>query len=86
MTNVQSPKKTMTIVVNGRERTVEEDQLTFAAVAALAFDPVPTGQNILITITYRRGHGNKPEGSLADGDTVKVKEGMIFNVSVTDKS
>ncbi len=85
MPNNQNPKAT-TIVVNGRERSVEAQDLTFADVAALAFDPVPAGPNILITITYRRGHGNKPEGSMVDGDTVKVKEGMIFNVSVTDKS
>ena len=75
-----------TVVVNGRDRTVSDDELSFEQVAALAFDPVPTGPNIVITITYRRGHGNKPEGSLLAGDTVKVKEGMIFNVSVTDKS
>lgn len=86
MPNDQNPTKSTTVVVNGRERPVEETELTFAAVAALAFDPVPEGPNIVITVTYRRGHGNKPEGSMVDGDTVKVKEGMIFNVSVTDKS
>jgi len=32
------------------------------------------------------GHGSKPEGTLVEGDTVKVKEGMIFNVARTDKS
>jgi hypothetical protein len=41
---------------------------------------------ICFTITYRRGQGNKPEGTLDDGDTVKLKEGMIFNVTATDKS
>ena len=85
MATDQNPKAT-TVVVNGRERIVEAHDLTFADVAALAFDPVPSGPNILITVTYRRGHGNKPEGSMVDGDTIKVKEGMIFNVSVTDKS
>lgn len=75
-----------TVVVNGRNRTVTEDELAYQQVAGLAYDPVPSGPNIVITITYRRGHGNKPEGSLLPGDTVKVKEGMIFNVSVTDKS
>lgn len=35
---------------------------------------------------YRRGEGNKPEGSLVQGETVKIKDGMIFNVTATDKS
>ena len=83
--NSQDPKAT-NVVANGRERSVTDDELTFNQVAGLAFDPVPSGPNIAITITFRRGHGNKPEGSLLPGDTVKVKEGMIFNVSVTDKS
>jgi Multiubiquitin len=40
----------------------------------------------MFTVTYRRGEGNKPEGTLVEGETVKVKEGMIFNVTATDKS
>ena len=82
----QPENKTITIVVNGREKTVDDKVLTFAAVVALAFDPVPSGPNVGFTVTYRRGHGNKPEGSMVEGDTVRVKDGMIFNVSVTDKS
>ena len=78
--------KQVTIVVNGRERQVDKDQLTYQEVLALAFDPVPSGPNVYFTVTYRRGHGDKPEGTLAEGGVVKVKEGMIFNVSQTDKS
>ena len=52
----------------------------------LVGDPVPTGDFIVFTITYRKGHGHKPEGTLLEGQTVKVKEGMIFNVTATDKS
>jgi len=32
------------------------------------------------------GDKGKPEGILAPGDTVKVKEGMVFNVSATGQS
>jgi len=78
--------KEVTIVVNGREKTVEKGDLTFDQLVALAFDDPPTGEFICFTITYRRGQGNKPEGTLAEGETVKVKDGMIFNVTATDKS
>ena len=79
-------EKTRTIIVNTREKVVTQKELTFAQIVALAFDPVPAGPNIVITVTFRRGHGDKPEGTLVEGETVKIKDGMIFNVSATDKS
>lgn len=85
----QQPRhdKTVTIIVNGREKEVpKNDDLTFDELVVLAFDPVPTGEFICFTITYRKGHGNKPEGTLAEGESVKAKDGMIFNVTATDKS
>lgn len=79
--------KDITIIVNGREKTVlKNDDLTFNELVVLAFDNPPSGENIVFTITYRKGHGNKPEGSLAEGESVKAKDGMIFNVTSTDKS
>jgi hypothetical protein len=53
---------------------------------SLAFPAGTSGANTIYTITYRRGHGQKPEGTLVDGQSVKLKDGMIFNVTPTDKS
>ncbi|WP_316347328.1 multiubiquitin domain-containing protein [Desulfuromonas acetoxidans] len=78
--------KIITIIVNGQQEDVEKGELTFDEIVALAFDNPATGENVLFTISYFKGHGNKPEGSLVQGDVVKVKEGMVFNVSQTDKS
>lgn len=78
--------KETTIIVNGRERTVTGKEVTFDQLVALAFDTPPTGENIVFTITFRRGHDDKPEGSVLEGESVKVKKGMIFNVTPTDKS
>lgn len=78
--------RAITIIVNGREKIVPKDELTTADLIALAFENPPTGEFICFTITYRRGHGNKPEGTLAEGESVKPKKGMIFNVTATDKS
>lgn len=78
----------VTIIVNGRQKSVPKNsELTAAQVVALAFDNPPTGPNILFTITYRKGgNEHRPEGTLADNDTVKVKDGTVFNVTATDKS
>ena len=75
-----------TIVVNGREKTVNVRDLTFSALVALAFDNPPNTGNTIYTITYRRGEGNKPEGTLVDGESVRIKDSMVFNVTSTDKS
>lgn len=80
------PKKLVTIIVNGREFQVEKDEITYAEVVALAYpDGIGAGDTIA-TVTYRRGQGNKPEGTLVPGQATKVKDGMIFNVHVTVRS
>lgn len=86
MSGEEHEKKEVTIVVNGQQKQVEKTELTFADVVGLAFNPVPSGPNVMITVTYRNGHGEKPEGTLTEGESVKVKEGMIFDVTATDKS
>lgn len=86
MSDKPDNEKDLTIIVNGREKTVPKTDLTSDQLVNLAFDDPPTGEFICFTITYRRGQGNKPEGTLAEDESVKVKDGMIFNVTATDKS
>lgn len=79
--------KTITIVVNAEEKVVNKNhELTFDEVIDLAFNPRPVGGQLVYTITYYRGHGSKPEGHLIEGESVKTKAGMVFNVKYTDKS
>jgi len=77
--------KAIEIIVNGRSKTVTKKELSFDEIVALA-DNLPTGENVIYTVTYRRGNGNKPEGSITKGETVKIKDGEIFNVTATNKS
>ena len=78
--------KEFTIIVNGRQKVVTTREISFAEIVALAFDSSQMGPNIVFTVTFRRGKGNKPEGTLVEGETVKLQDGMIFNVTRTDKS
>jgi hypothetical protein len=82
---MQKPHE-VTIIVNTRPKVVEKDDYSFEEILALAFDPVPSGDQVEFTVAYRRGHGNEREGTLTAGETVKIKNGMIFDVSATDKS
>jgi len=78
--------KSTTIIVNGRPKEVTAKELSFVEVVRLAFDDAVFNETTIYTVTFKRGHGNKPEGTLVEGESVKVKEGMIFNVARTDKS
>jgi hypothetical protein len=84
--SAEAQKKEITIIENGRQKVTPKRKLSFADLVAFAFDPVATGPNILFTITFRHGPHANPEGTLVAGGTVKIKDGMIFNVTQTDKS
>jgi len=80
------PPKVYRIIVNGRKKEATSNPLTFDQVVALAFNPVPAGPNVQFSVTYRKGPGKNPEGTLTEGQTVRIKDGMIFDVSETNKS
>jgi hypothetical protein len=78
---------TVTIVVNGRPKTVPKNAtLTYWDVVKLAFDNPQTGDGIQYTVQFTRGHGDKPSGALVEGQSVKVKQGMEFDVTSTNRS
>ncbi len=72
--------------MNGEKKVVTATELSFDQVVDLAFNPRPVGPNIVFTITYRKGPKENPEGTLVQGGVVKIKDGMVFNVTATDKS
>jgi hypothetical protein len=78
--------KTVTIVVNGRAKVVPKDELTYEDLVRLAFENPPTGADVQFTVQYTRGQGSKPAGVLVEGGSVKVKEGMEFDVTATNRS
>lgn len=74
------------IVVNGQQKTVATKTVTYEEIVALAFPNPITGPNIIYTVGYEDGPHQNPSGSLMPGGKVKVKDGMIFDVTPTDKS
>ena len=81
-----SRSKTVTIVVNGRPKTIDKGELSFEEVVALAFPNPPSSDVTVFTVAYRKGEGNHPQGTLTPGRSVRVKEKMVFDVVATDKS
>ena len=79
-------QKDYRIVVNAREVFVESRRLSYDQVVSLVFNPVPVGPDIIFTVTYRKGPRQNPKGTLAPGESVVIKNGMIFVVTQTNRS
>ena len=77
-------EKETQIIVNGQPKSVCGETISYAQVVRLAFDPVDP--KAIYTVTYKRGDDRKPQGSMVEGDVVKIKCGEIFNVADSSKS
>lgn len=79
--------KTVTIIV---EATPHEwpkgEDISYAQVVTLEFPDFPQHPERTYSVTYRKGEGKKQEGILVPGASVKVKDGMEFNVTDTGQS
>lgn len=79
-------KKKVTIIVNGTPYENEKNDISYNEVVTLGFADYLQHPERTYSVTYQRGHGEKPEGILSPGGTVKLKEGMIFYVKHTGQS
>lgn len=75
--------QTVTIIVNTKSHPWAEKKISFEQVIKLAFpdqsyDPAGT------LVEYSRGHG--PDKSLHSGESVEVKDGMVFDVEPANRS
>jgi hypothetical protein len=78
-------EKFVTIIVEGTRHRWPEDQLiSYDQVVKFAIKDYPNGKTY--AVKYSDGPPRNPEGPLLQGEKVKVKEGMFFNVSDTGQS
>ena len=82
----EKKEKEYEIIVNGRAKVVKLKELSFFDIVKLAFGEVISDGQKIYTMTFKKGVDARPEGNLVEGDIVKIKKGVIFNVSATDKS
>lgn len=75
--------KTYRIYVNGVEKIVDHDVLTYAEVVSL-FIAQPV-EGTIYAVTFE--HAKKPrEGDLVEGDVVEIKQNTEFDVDDTGRS
>lgn len=73
------------IIVNAKPRPWHEETISYSQVVDLAFPP-PHKDTEIFTVQYSRGPEKNPQGMLVKGQKVEVKNGMVFDVTRTDKS
>jgi hypothetical protein len=79
-------QKDFRLIVNLEEKFVVNKTQSFNDIVKLAYPTPPPGNAPDYTVGYRKGPPTNPKGSLVQGHSVKVKNGMIFDVTPSDKS
>jgi hypothetical protein len=79
-------EKNFKLIVNTREKTWDKETISYKEAVILAFGTYSDDPNTTYTVDYSKGPKENPEGSLTKGQSVEVKNGMIFNVTETHKS
>lgn len=74
--------KNITIIVNGREKSVPRGPISHERIVELAFGTEAPA--VTHTVNWRLRDGD--EGSLVAGQTIEVREGMIFTATATNRS
>lgn len=72
------------IIVNGRPREVSGEYITYEQVVSLAFPDDPGASQFLYSVHYVGPH--MPDGTMAAGQSVTLKNGMKFDVTKTNRS
>lgn len=83
---LEKKKKEIIIFVNGEEKEVVKDKISYEEVIKLAFGHYEENNTTMYTIIYFKGNNEKPNGILLKGQSVMVKKGMRINVTKTNKS
>lgn len=75
--------KPKNIIVNGRPKKFVGDEISYAEVVELAY-PGESNSEVVFTVTYMGPQ--MPDGTLVEGQSVEVRNGMKFNVNKTNRS
>lgn len=74
------------VFVNTHPVFVHTRIMSYWEVVHLAYPDAQPGPNAHFTVTYAKGHEGNSLTNLVDGQHVRIKKGMHFNVTPTDKS
>lgn len=77
---------TVTIIVEGTAHKWHNKKISYTEVVTLEVPDYAQHPEVTYSVKYTNGPNHHPEGTLVKGESVKVKDGMIFSVSETGQS
>lgn len=78
--------KHIEVIVNGQPKSVAKEDLTYQEVVEMALGVYEGNPNIAYTVLYFKGNESKPKGELVKGEILKIRNGIVINVTRTDRS
>lgn len=78
--------KLIEVIVNGQPKSIAKDDLTYQEIVEMALGVYDSNPNISYTVLYFKGNESKPKGELVNGETLKIRNGIVINVTRTDRS
>jgi hypothetical protein len=75
----------VTITVNGTSYDVEKGLLSYERLLEV-ISAAPLPENQRYSVVYSKGNSDKPTGTLIEGESVKVKKDMEFDVTPATRS
>lgn len=78
--------RTVSFWVNGTEKNLKKGKYTFADIVRLAFPHAVFGGTKCYTVGWDQGPRNQEAGELFEDAKLRIIEGIIIDVSATDKS
>lgn len=85
-TMLSKNKHEIIIFVNGEEKMVRKEKISYEEVIILAYGNYDSSEEVTYTVTYYKGQSHHPNGVLVEGQSVMVKKGMRINVTKTNRS
>ena len=81
-------RRRIPIIVNGQDKRLDRGvrTLSYEDAVILAYGNCADSDSVIYTVTYSNGPKKNRKGILVKGESVRVRKGMIFNVSRSDKS
>lgn len=75
-------KKEYKVIVNLETKEVPDQTVTFDEILRLAFSDKADDLNITFKVTFRKAEGERHEGAMVEGDSVKIKQNGTTSFTV----
>jgi hypothetical protein len=79
-------RKVLTIIVNATPHEWTDEEITYSQVVQIAYPGEVVSANSTFKVSYMKKNGHNLDPLVYSSSPVKVKEGMVFNVTPANRA